>query len=272
MELNNATAIITGAARGLGLEFAQTILAAGGRVLMTDLDGGELKRICAQLKEQYPSRVHSQMQNVKELGSFCAAFDTANLVFHPHQVNVLINNAGAVDKLLEFYKTPSVTSWTNVIEVNLIALMRGTQVYVLSRTTSWKSLSCNRSASTACLRHRASPVIINVASMAGIQPPPQVPAYAMSKLAAVSFTKMVGKMTKRTNVRVVALCPAFVDTDMGQLASDPKTLALFGGFMTKQFVAQALVKCLVDANNSGNALMVTKAVVAYHEEDTPSKL
>ena len=134
MQLNDATAIITGAGRGLGLAFTRAILSKGGRVLMTDIDSTVLKAAGDALNAEFPGRVHYQRQDVCDLSSFDAAFDTANRVFHPHKANVLINNAGiSVPAFYSDVANPS--AWLKVMEINLTAVMRGTQVYPSDATS-----------------------------------------------------------------------------------------------------------------------------------------
>ncbi|KAF0713313.1 Aste57867_4407 [Aphanomyces stellatus] len=249
MHLADATAIVTGAARGLGLAFAQRILAAGGRVLLTDIDAAELAATGKSLHAEHPDRVHVQAQDVTEMDSFDAAFDTAARVFHPHHVNLLVNNAGMMLPLRQFFDKPGDTTWAKVIQVNLVSSMRGTQV-ALHRLASSKDRPA---------------VVVNVSSMAGITPTPHVPEYSISKQGTVLLTNLLGKFSKRTNVRIVALCPSFADTDMGLLGSqgDKRALEMVGGMMTPAYVADAFVQCVTDTNNSGQALMVTPRLVAY---------
>ncbi|KAG9412137.1 hypothetical protein AC1031_017766 [Aphanomyces cochlioides] len=250
MELKDATAIITGAARGLGLEFARSILAEGGRVLLTDVDATELGSVGAQLAAVYHDRVHVQPQDVTDLTSFDTAFDTANRVFHPHEVNVLVNNAGMFRPMLQFFKEPRDASWTKLIDVNLTAVMRGTQV-ALHRLSSKKG----------------QPLVVNVSSLAGVTPSAFSPEYSVTKSAVNIFTALLGKFIKRTNVRVVALCPSYADTKMGKSSGeqDAKSIQLLGGFMTTEYVAKAFVKCVNDSDNTGKALVVTPAKVHYVE-------
>ncbi|KAF0699490.1 Aste57867_9960 [Aphanomyces stellatus] len=256
MHLQDATAIITGAARGLGLEFTRSILTAGGRVFMTDIDETELSASCKLLQEAHPGRVACMRQNVTDMDSFDAAFDAANRAFHPHQVNVLVNNAGVMGPALKFYADAADASWTRVIDINLTSVIRGTQV-ALHRLSTEKGLR---------------PVVVNVSSIAGFVHAPQVPIYTASKTGVVAFTKAVGQSKK---VRVVALCPAFTDTAMGVMGiqEDANMVKGFGGLMTTAYVAEGFVKCVEEEDNAGAAMTVTnRDGFKYHGMKKASKL
>ncbi|KAF0699491.1 Aste57867_9961 [Aphanomyces stellatus] len=239
MHLQDTTAIITGAARGLGLEFTRSILTAGGRVFMTDIDETELSASCKLLQEAHPGRVSCMRQNVIDMDSFDAAFDAANRAFHPYQVNVLVNNAGIGYPYNKFYTDKS-TNWTRLVDVNLSSVIRGTQV-ALRRLSSVDG---------------KRPVVVNVASFAAFTTPHQGPVYAATKAAVVAFTKAAGKSP--SGIRVVALCPAFVDTPLMKpvMSSDPKFVAKVG-LMTTAYVAEAFALSIKDEDNSGAAMAIS---------------
>ncbi len=90
--------------------------------------------------------------------------------------------------------------------------------------------------------------------------------YSASKSAVIAFTKALGKMTKSTNVRVVALCPWYTDTRMVvAVTGGPKTPELEKKLMSTRYVAQAFEHLVQDENNTGEALLVTKEKVQYHK-------
>jgi short-subunit dehydrogenase len=108
--------------------------------------------------------------------------------------------------------------------------------------------------------------VINVSSASGFWPVADVPDYSASKAAVLAFSRAVGKMADRTNVRVVALCPAFADTVMGQSAheANPSMVLHVGGLMTAEFVAESMLQCIMDRGNSGKAMLVTKRGFVYY--------
>ncbi|OQS08030.1 15-hydroxyprostaglandin dehydrogenase, NAD+ [Thraustotheca clavata] len=242
MQLEATVAIITGAAQGLGLAFSKLLLENGGSVFMTDINLSQLSTSAQELQAQYSSsRIGFQFQDVCDDNSFDVIFDAANNHFGSRKVNLLVNNAGINSEFFAFYKQSS--SWRKLIEINLIAVMRGTQV--------------------ALRRLPVGSLIVNVASAAGLAPTPAVPEYGASKVGVVYFTSAVAKKTK--DIRVVAFCPAFVDTPMAHSAvqASPKFVERFGGLMTTEYAAQAFQRLLQDDTNTGKALFVTNQVVQY---------
>ena len=122
--------------------------------------------------------------------------------------------------------------------------------------------------------NRSQPVVVNIASMAGLYPMPELPSYSVSKAGVVMLTKSVGKFIKQTNVRVVGLCPAFADTQMGQSAAEQMRDAVnhLGGLITPEFVADGLVKVLTEDGNSGQVLILSKRGMAYHGQKPRAKM
>ncbi|OQR88823.1 15-hydroxyprostaglandin dehydrogenase NAD(+)-like [Achlya hypogyna] len=234
MQLQDIAAIVTGAAQGLGLAFAKLILDGGGRAFLTDINSTALEAAARELQAVHGARVGFCFQDVTDDSSFDKVFDAASALFGC--VNVLVNNAGINCPYYEFYKAPG-TGWRKLVEINLISVMRGTQV---------------------ALRRLTSPgVIVNVASAAAFHPTPSIPEYGTTKAAVVSFTRAVA--ARNTGIRVVAFCPAFVDTAMGRIAvsQSPQAVAQFGGVMTCEYAAEAFKTAVLDESNNGQALLVT---------------
>ncbi|EQC26507.1 hypothetical protein SDRG_15685 [Saprolegnia diclina VS20] len=243
MQLKNAVGIVTGAAQGLGLAFSKSILEGGGRVFLTDINDCALAEAAWELQARHSvDRVGYAKQDVTDDASFDAIFDAANKHFDADLVNLLVNNAGVSCKYHEFYSES--TAWRKTIEVNLISVMRGTQV---------------------ALHRLAKPgVIVNVASAAAFQPTPPIPEYGITKGAIVNFTQAIAHQVQ--DIRVTAFCPAFVDTPMGQVAlkGSPQVVEAFGGLLTPEYTAEVFQTSLLDETNAGKALLVTPRHVGYH--------
>ncbi|EQC26508.1 hypothetical protein SDRG_15686 [Saprolegnia diclina VS20] len=244
MTLEHVVGIVTGAAQGLGLAFSKSILEGGGRVFLTDINHTALVDAARALETQYSAaRVGYAMQDVTNDASFDVIFDAANQHFgEDHRVNLLVNNAGLNGKYFDFYDDSR--AWRQLVDVNLIAVMRGTQV---------------------ALRRLAKPgIVVNVASAAAFKPTHVVPEYGTTKCAVVHFTRAVA--THTSDVRLVSLCPAFVDTPMVQvvLQHSAQMIEAFGGLMTTEYAADAFKKVLLDETNAGKAMLVTTQYVGYH--------
>ncbi|KAF1317543.1 hypothetical protein FI667_g14723, partial [Globisporangium splendens] len=164
MELARSVAIITGAAGGFGKAFADTILADGGKVLITDINTEGVEATAKVLADKYGAkRVSWIRQDVTDTDSFGAAFDHARTHFDDAPVNMLVNNAG-IGADLTFYNDGAPTNWSRVVEINFVAVMRGTQVAV----DHFKKL----------LPPGKEGVVVNVASIAGLYAVPLLPDIA----------------------------------------------------------------------------------------------
>ncbi|EQC26509.1 hypothetical protein SDRG_15687, partial [Saprolegnia diclina VS20] len=253
--MNHVTAIITGAGQGLGLAFATALLAQGARVLMTDINGDVCAASCRALEAKHPGRVASLRQDVCDENSFAVAFDEAERCFGP--VNVLVNNAGVAIPMNEFYEDASAAGWKKLMEINVVAVMRGTQVAL-------RRLAAKPAPAMV-------PIVVNISSVSAIWPVVELPEYSTSKAAVVAFSTAVGKHIKATGVRVVSICPSFADTAMGRAAEEgkPGMTKVFGDLMTPEFVAQGVVQLITDADNSGGVMIVTNRGFKYRGGGAP---
>jgi NAD(P)-dependent dehydrogenase (short-subunit alcohol dehydrogenase family) len=250
MELADVRGIITGGAAGLGKKFAETILAAGGKVVITDVDAAQLKVTGEALQAQFGVKnAGFFVQDVTDGESFHAAFAFAAEHFEA-PVNVLVNNAG-ISGDMNFFKEDTPRAWEKVIAIDLIGLMRGTQV---GAATMRKTLD------------GAEGVIVNLCSMAAFCDCPFWPQYAAAKSGVLGFTKSMHQLKKSGNVRVMALCPGFADTAMGQdaVANFPQLMGGEAGLLTPEAVAAGLVKALADGDNAGRSLVVADQMSFYH--------
>merc|ERR1711892_265768 len=144
MDVSNAVCVITGSAQGLGKAFAIRLLCAGARVCLSDLKQDTGEETLAELKEQFgEEKVCFVACNVTVEEEFRNLFNKAEEFFKVSCVDILVNNAGINTNW----------GWRKCMEVNIMAVMMGTEI--------------------AMERMRKSPKkgqIINVASMAGFGP------------------------------------------------------------------------------------------------------
>jgi 3-oxoacyl-[acyl-carrier protein] reductase len=189
MELNGKKALVTGASRGIGKAVAEKFLAAGAEVwgLSTrtpddlpariEKSGGKLRWICADLSKT--REVEQLIENaVKESGGF----------------DILVNNAGITKDNLSFRM--SVEDWQNVLDVNLTA------AFLIARAVA-KVMIKNRSGS-----------IINMSSVVGIHGNGGQANYSASKAGLIGLTKSLARETASRGVRVNAIAPGFIESDM----------------------------------------------------------
>jgi meso-butanediol dehydrogenase/(S,S)-butanediol dehydrogenase/diacetyl reductase len=181
-------AVVTGAARGIGLGIARELLRAGARVVLADLSGELVREAARGLGEG----AYAEVVDVTDPDSVEALRDSA--VRQLGRVSVLVNNAGvlSVAPVLEM----PVEEWDRVMAVNA----RG--VFLCSRAFGRHMVDSGGGS------------IINMASIAGKRGDPTLAHYSASKFAVVGFTQSLAMELADHGVRVNAVCPGAVATPM----------------------------------------------------------
>ncbi len=185
-----ATAIVTGAARGLGEAIARRLHADGYRVALADIDAGGAGRVAAELGEGASSFLH----DIRELDSWEILLRDVRSSLGD-DVRALVNNAARTE-VRSFWEI-DVKEWDDVLATNL----RGT--YLGCRVVG------------AYLRDRGKGRIVNLASVAG-QASRAVTGvhYATSKAAIVALTRHAATELAPHGVTVNAVAPAAIDGPM----------------------------------------------------------
>ncbi|MBN3806801.1 SDR family oxidoreductase [Paraburkholderia sp. Ac-20336] len=181
-------AIVTGAARGIGLGIARQLKADGARVAIWDLDVSHCD--AAQLGFE-PD--HLQSVDVSSYASVESAFE-ATVAALGH-VDILVNNAGINGPVVPSWEYP-VETWQRVLDVDLNSVFYGCRVAVPH------------------MRARGGGRILNVASIAGKEGVQFISAYSAAKAGVIGFTKAVAKELARDNVMINCIAPAMVETEL----------------------------------------------------------
>jgi NAD(P)-dependent dehydrogenase (short-subunit alcohol dehydrogenase family) len=189
-------AVITGAARGIGLAIVHKFLAEGWRVALIDIDEPNLLRTCAQLKPDRGNEdnVLALPCDVAEPAQVDAA--VAATVARFGRIDALVNNAGvAVFKpLLE----TSYEEWSRVIDVNLGG-----------------PFICTQACAPVMLEHGGG-AVVNIASISGLRASMLRVAYGTSKAGVIHLTKQQAAELGNLGIRVNAIAPGPVDTAMAK--------------------------------------------------------
>jgi len=196
MSLAGKTAIVTGAAQGIGRAIAETLAAAGADVAVADLDPGRSQDTVTAI-----TKLGRRSMNIKVN---VASWDDAKamvdqVVKEWGKVDILVNNAGITrDGLLLRMKEED---WNLVLQVNL----NGT-------------FNCTKAALQPMSKQRSGR-IVNIASIVGAIGNAGQANYAASKAAVIGFTKTVAREYASRAVTVNAVAPGFIDTAMTQQLS-----------------------------------------------------
>ncbi len=190
-DLAGKTAVVTGAASGLGLAFANQFAQDGMNVVMSDIEQPRLDEAVAQV-ETHGTRVVGIVTDVSDSDSMDALAAATFEAFE--SVNVLCNNAGVAGGLTA--EGIDAANWKWVLDVNLFGVVHGHRVFL-----------------PRMVEH-GDGHIVNTASMAGHFPGHS--AYTASKWAVVGITMgLLNEMRQNeTGVGVSCLCPGWVDTQI----------------------------------------------------------
>lgn len=220
MELRGTTAIVTGAARGIGRGITLCLAREGVNIVVADLGDpvrAEMEATAAAVRDAGPE-AETQDVDVRDAGSVQSLVERALMRFG--QVDILVNNAGVVS--VRGVAGMEEETWDRVIDTNL----KGTFL-------------CSR----AILPHmleRGSGRIVNIASQAGKRGYAGLAHYCASKFGIIGFTQALAFEAAARNITVNAVCPGEVDTAMWSDHLAP-SLALVGG-VTKEEAFQRFIR------------------------------
>ena len=191
-------ALVTGAARGIGLAVARRFLAEGWRVAMLDIDAPALALAAAELAEH--ARVLTLACDVALEDQVAVAVQ--RLDAHFGRLDALVNNAGvAVFKPL---LQTTAQEWERVIAVNLTG-----------------PFLCTQAAAPVMLRSGGGSVV-NIASISGLRASLLRVAYGTSKAGLIHLTKQQAAELGAVGIRVNAIAPGPVETEMAKQVHTPE--------------------------------------------------
>jgi 3-oxoacyl-[acyl-carrier protein] reductase len=218
--LKGATALVTGASRGIGRAIAMQLAADGAKVIGTATTPDGAAQITAALQ---PLGGRGEVLNVSTAGSLEALL--AGLDAAGDMPTILVNNAAITrDNLLLRMKEDE---WGQVIDTNLSANFRISKLCV-------KRMMKERNGR-----------IINITSVVGASGNPGQANYAAAKAAVVGMSKSLARELGSRNITVNCVAPGFIDTDMTRALSEQQKKALLehiplGRLGTPQEVAAAV--------------------------------
>jgi NAD(P)-dependent dehydrogenase (short-subunit alcohol dehydrogenase family) len=197
MEISGKTAIVTGAASGIGLSIATALAEAGANVVMADIEKNAVEQAAHLLsgtnKQVLPVRI-----DVTQEQSVIDALAEAQRRFG--KLHIACNNAGVPMHGTRLVDVP-VADWAFVIGVNVWGVIHGIRHFV-----------------PAILKHGEAGHVVNTASVAATlnrRGTNQGP-YSMSKYAVLSLSEALEHELEGTNVGVTALCPGPIATNLAQ--------------------------------------------------------
>ncbi|OSP55213.1 SDR family NAD(P)-dependent oxidoreductase [Pseudoruegeria sp. SK021] len=197
--MNDTVALVTGAARGIGLATAKLFHGEGRRVVMLDADGPELELAASALPGAMAvtcdiSRPQEVAQTVDKITQTMGRLD------------ILVNNAGIAD--FGPMADTDFARWRRVMDVNLDG------VFLMSQ---------------ACLPllSRQGGAIVNIASISGLRASTLRIAYGTSKAAVIHLTKQQAAELGELGIRANCVCPGPVNTKLALAVHSPEIRAAY---------------------------------------------
>lgn len=205
--LENKTAIVTGAARGIGEAIAIKFAEQGANVAFTYISDSSAEKAAA-LEQKLTALGVKAKAYQSNAGDFAQCETFVNDVLKEFgTIDICVNNAGISKDNLLLRMTPE--QWQDVLNINLNSVFYMTK-HVIRPMMKAKSGS-----------------IINMSSVIGMMGNAGQASYAASKAGIIGFTKSVAKELGSRNIRCNAIAPGFVETDMTQYLNESEGAAKY---------------------------------------------
>ncbi len=186
-DLTGQTAIITGAATGLGEAIARRFAAAGATVGVADLDQENAEKVASSIKGFALPVDITKDASVREA--------VAAAVARTGRIDILVNNAGIAGKAAPTWEQND-SDWAAIVAINL------TGVFQFCRAV------------LPHMRERKYGRIVNIASIAGKEGNPNMSPYSATKAGVIGLTKSIGKEVATEGITCNAVAPAVIRTKM----------------------------------------------------------
>ncbi|XP_034033831.1 15-hydroxyprostaglandin dehydrogenase [NAD(+)]-like [Thalassophryne amazonica] len=244
MSLNGKTAVVTGAAQGIGKAFSEILLQKGAKVALLDVNetkGQSLKE--AFVKDYGHEKTLFLNCDVQSEEQFKAAFQKAVETFGG--IDIMCNNAGILNE----------AQWEKCVSINLMSFIRGSYLALehMNKLTGGQG-----------------GVIVNIASIAGLTPIICCPVYTAAKHGVVGFTRAMALASAASGygVRFNALCPTAVETEFSKTVpnkSGPFSHLIEGvvksmqgiGLLKVTEVADCVLELVMDEMKNGEIVLVS---------------
>ena len=213
----NKTALVTGAASGLGLELSMLLAKDSYDLILIDIDKTKLDLAKAKIEKENSVEINLLTKDLSQPNIANEIFQELN----GKSIDILVNNAG-----FGLFGTFSETDWER--ESDMLNL------HIMTTTHLTKLLLKG-------MVERGSGRILNMSSLAAFQPGPLMSLYYASKAYILSFSEAISNELKGTGVTVTVLCPGQTNTSFQSVVSEsssenkigfniacPKSVALYG--------------------------------------------
>ncbi len=206
MLLKGKKAVVTGGSRGIGAEIVKIFLNEGAGVYFMDLVASEIMDEFEALARKSDVQVFFKEADVSSEENVTAIVKA--ILAESGGIDILVNNAGITrDGLL--FRMP-LENWESVLKINL------TSAFLVSKHIAM-----------AMMKQRSGS-IVNMASVVGIGGNAGQTNYSASKAGLIGFTKSLAKEVATRGVRVNAVAPGYIDTEMTRKLNEKAQKAMLG--------------------------------------------
>ena len=188
-EVDGQTAIVTGAANGIGEVISRRLANAGARVAVADIDD----QAAAEAAERIGKHAFPLHLDITDANSVRQAIET--LLARTQSLEIVVNNAGLAGKAAPVWEQTD-DDWNRALAINV------TGPFFMCRAVM------------PHMRSRRYGRVVNIASIAGKEGNPNMAAYSASKAAIIGLTKSVAKEVATEGICVNAVSPAVIRTKM----------------------------------------------------------
>lgn len=224
------TALVTGAADGIGAGIAERLAAEGMHVVIADPDEAAGRAAGARIGGTF---VAADVATEAGVRAAIAAAEAAGAV------GVLVNNAGGIEDPC-FPEAPQ-AKWERTLDLNLRAAMLATQLIL------------------PAMAGRGGGAVVNIASTAGLGTAShRAPEYAVAKAGLIRFTACLAPLRDTMGVRVNCICPGLVDTPSSRRSRarmTPAELAALPPVLSPADIAAAAMRFLADDSLAGRIML-----------------
>ncbi|KAI9477145.1 hypothetical protein BDB00DRAFT_859373 [Zychaea mexicana] len=251
-------AVITGGSRGFGAAVAEAVIERGGKVAIGDILIKEGESTAENFNAAAAAKVAAFIQcDVTSYKDNIALFQFAEKEFGG--VDIAFLNAGIGGKASDIaFLPPDDELDAKCMDVNGTSVIKGTKIAILHMA-------------------KKGGVIVNTASILGTHTLPSTAAYSASKHAVVGWTRSFNLLPQVCGIRVNAVCPHFVDTDLIAI-KNPEIIAKGGPMLqlipkinkaTVSTVVKAVLTLIEDESRNAQTLLALPGDVIRVEEPPP---
>lgn len=191
MKLENKVAVITGAGSGMGKSMIELFAKEGAKIIAADINEAGVNEVIGSLNG--PGEITFCKTDVSDRAQVENMIDQAMNKYG--KLDILINNAGILDKMMPVSELEDEV-WNKVLAVNVNGVM----------------YACRKA--VPIMEKQGGGVIINTASVGGLNGCRAGAAYTASKFAVVGLTKNIGFMYAKNGIRCNAICPGSIETNI----------------------------------------------------------